>query len=101
MKGTRGLVTALHGVLDCEHIKAWTDETNPPISGLHIVYVDIARDLAILGAPGEGGLIRRMAPVRKEEEFLVFGYPLNVATRQDAHVRVRREGPTKKLRARS
>ena len=49
MKGKRGIVTALHGVVDCDSISAVTDDTSAPyFNDLRIREVDIERDSALL-----------------------------------------------------
>jgi hypothetical protein len=47
MAGTAGIVTALHGVVDCRTITA-LNTNGKVIENLHVSFVDVARDIALL-----------------------------------------------------
>lgn len=51
VQGTVGIVTALHGVADCQTISAVADNGQEIFNDLDIVQVDIERDIALLVSP--------------------------------------------------
>lgn len=48
LSGTKGIVTALHGVVDCDSIKAQDSTGRVAWKGLHLVQADVGRDAALL-----------------------------------------------------
>ncbi len=86
IKGTPGIVTALHGVADCDQINAISVAPNTvPFIDLKIVKVDIDRDVALLAPSGNldsfsdtEGL--RLGPnvFKGLESVSVIGHPLGM-----------------------
>lgn len=80
VKGTPGIVTALHGIADCSSIQA-ADATENSFLDLTLASVDIARDTAVLtSAEGpslstEAGLEVARNVTEDYESLLVIGYP--------------------------
>ena len=79
VQGVSGLVTALHGVADCETITAISDVTDERLEGLTLAEVDIARDIAIVSASAgdlaDSGYDVADANNTVYRELEVIGYP--------------------------
>jgi hypothetical protein len=76
-----GIVTALHGVVGCQHITARHPETNRWYSGLTIRRVDVDRDVALLEVPGlprGGGLKPSASGEPAGAAVVVLGHPAAV-----------------------
>lgn len=85
---TVGIVTALHGVVDCDTIEAENDYNSP--FELEIIKVDMDRDVALLGGEtledlsvdglsietGVEGLLD------EDKDLFVIGYPVNLPTQR-------------------
>ncbi len=81
VKGAAGIVTALHGVADCDTLQALNDNGEIVWEGLTIAGVDVARDVAVI-APTNGALLSGDEGLdiadNIEEDYaslLVIGYP--------------------------
>lgn len=83
--GEAGIVTALHGVVDCTNISATSDDGQEVYNDLDVQAVDFANDTALLGLPDptlfqEGGLVG--SPKSQSEvissTLRIVGYPLGL-----------------------
>ena len=81
VQNVKGLVTALHGVVDCASIDA-ANEDGVELHGLQIASVDIPRDLVVLSSPGLSapaageGLQASSAALSYPDPLQIFGYCL-------------------------
>ena len=95
--GVEGIVTALHGVLDCKNIAAYSEVDDVKLVDLMLKEVDVQRDLAVL-RPNEssesqlpiGGLEESTNLEESCEGFYVLGYALTTQTQ--AAIPVNRQG---------
>jgi hypothetical protein len=102
MKGTGGIITALHGVAGCKRVLAWTDIDRQTIEKLRIERVDIVHDLAVLTSPTtmlseNEGLPRSDDAPRADQSLVAHGYPMDTRQQIDTNVELR-SPPTRKLR---
>ena len=84
VQGTVGIVTALHGVADCQTVSAITDD-GVVFTDLVIAAVDIDHDVALLtssdlaGLPTDGFAVSQLAPTEILTASLrIVGYPLGL-----------------------
>ncbi len=81
LKGTKGLITTLHGVADGEIFSA-INESNFVLNRLRIVSVDISNDIALVGSdelnnlPADGLEIGTM---KSAEQYYVKGHPIGIS----------------------
>ena len=81
--GKQGIVTALHGVVDCANINAVPDGSGQPFLGLTLRDVDVAHDVAVLSSPELDAAPLTGLPVVAElesqyEDLTLLGYPLGL-----------------------
>ena len=88
VNGQKGLVTALHGIVGCQHASARQGELSC-ISDLQLTMVDVARDVAFFSsqqlATIEGSGLKGTAPPG-EGQLQVVGYPWGVMTQRSHEV---------------
>jgi len=87
IEGKIGIVTALHGVADCEVINAVPDGADPPFNNLRIVEVDIDRDMALLSseelaALPTSGLEESDSQQTQSNGLRLLGYPITLSHQQ-------------------
>jgi hypothetical protein len=97
VKGTRGIFTALHGVVDAKHIGAVNGASRQAFSELRIIKVDIDLDVALLDStelttnlPG-----LEMVAISKNVDpgpLKVIGYPLRIGLIPTLGLRLRGPG---------
>lgn len=83
LQGVQGIVTALHGVVGCDHVTARRPETGEVHGGLRIALVDVARDVAVLQGPsltGSDGLRPHPTSIPAQAEVVVLGHPAAIPT---------------------
>jgi len=85
VQGVKGIVTALHGVADCQTISAVTDDGQEIFNDLTLQAVDIDRDTALLSSPALDSLPDvGFAPSAlayaeiPRQDLRVVGYPLGL-----------------------
>ncbi|MEZ4618058.1 MAG: trypsin-like peptidase domain-containing protein [Caldilineaceae bacterium] len=85
VEGQPGIITALHGVLDCETVSAVSGDSQKIINDLTIAAVDIERDVALLSSteldqsPDEALVVSSLATTEILTASLhVIGYPLGL-----------------------
>lgn len=85
LRGTKGIVTALHGVIGKTNVRAISSADNKALIGLTIKQVDVAHDLALLAndklsaADESIGLVPAAEPNwAAAEKLVVIGYPKEI-----------------------
>jgi tetratricopeptide (TPR) repeat protein len=84
VRGTKGIFSALHGVLGCRRIFANTDRGEKLSEPLVIVKVDIDRDTALLlsaelnNKPGTGIEVADRTVIQPRSRVMVIGHPNNI-----------------------
>ncbi len=85
VQGQQGIITALHGVADCQTISAVTDDGQEIFNDLHLQAVDIARDIALFSSPALEQLpLVGLTPSTLDYDHIprqnlwVIGYPLGL-----------------------
>ncbi|NOK18724.1 trypsin-like peptidase domain-containing protein [Corallococcus carmarthensis] len=93
--GTRGIYTALHGVLGCKSLVAQGEAGAPTFADLDIEKVDVARDVALLSSPALLALpavglnVAPASGASSGTSLRVRGYPLGVPQQLSSELRLR------------
>jgi hypothetical protein len=104
MKGMRGIITALHGVVGTENIRAKSASDDIVLENLEIVAVDIKRDIALISnrqvdEEGEGvGFVPSNGTATPQMPLTLIGYPLDLGFKElKTHITLR-DPPTEALK---
>ena len=84
LEGKSGIITALHGVVDCATINALPDDVNAPFfNDLRIQEVDVERDVALLSSEEltstEGLDVVLNLDTVQDAHYKIIGYPLGLS----------------------
>jgi hypothetical protein len=86
LKGTKGIITALHGVITGKDLSAKNETTNESFTNLKLTKVDVSRDVALLTSekllnqPADGLELGQIDKIKVNEQLYVLGKPLGIET---------------------
>ena len=86
LKGIRGIITALHGVVTGKNLSAKNETTYESFTNLKLTKVDVARDIALLTSEellnqSDDGLdLGQIDKIKVNDKLYVLGKPLDIET---------------------